>query len=115
MSANTIRQRGGNKEKSVPSSPIQSKDGKENGSIDKAVEQLPLAVKSEWDYKLALTIITSLAFITRFWGLGHPNEVVFDEVHFGKVRGCRNRKQGTRYSSSLSFTQKYLMLMEASE
>jgi dolichyl-phosphate-mannose-protein mannosyltransferase len=40
----------------------------------------------EWDYKLAITIFTVLAFITRFWGIGHPNEVVFDEVHFGKVR-----------------------------
>lgn len=40
---------------------------------------------SEWDYKVALAIITALAFITRFWGISHPNEVVFDEVHFGKV------------------------------
>ncbi|KAF2705316.1 glycosyltransferase family 39 protein [Pleomassaria siparia CBS 279.74] len=39
---------------------------------------------SEWDYKLAITIFTILAFITRFWGISHPNEVVFDEVHFGK-------------------------------
>jgi dolichyl-phosphate-mannose-protein mannosyltransferase len=42
--------------------------------------------RSEWDYKLALAIITVLAFVTRFWGISHPNEVVFDEVHFGKVR-----------------------------
>jgi dolichyl-phosphate-mannose-protein mannosyltransferase len=41
--------------------------------------------RSEWDYKLALGIITALAFATRFWGISHPNEVVFDEVHFGKV------------------------------
>lgn len=41
---------------------------------------------SEWDYKLALFVITILAFVTRFWGISHPNEVVFDEVHFGKVR-----------------------------
>ncbi|KAK7744808.1 Dolichyl-phosphate-mannose--protein mannosyltransferase 4 [Diatrype stigma] len=39
---------------------------------------------SEWDYKIALAIITLLAFVSRFWGIGHPNEVVFDEVHFGK-------------------------------
>lgn len=39
----------------------------------------------EWDYRFALSIITLLAFITRFWGISHPNEVVFDEVHFGKV------------------------------
>lgn len=41
--------------------------------------------RSEWDYKVALGIITVLAFVTRFWGISHPNEVVFDEVHFGKV------------------------------
>lgn len=39
----------------------------------------------EWDYRIALTVITILAFVTRFWGISHPNEVVFDEVHFGKV------------------------------
>lgn len=39
----------------------------------------------ERDYKLAFVVITVLAFITRFWGISHPNEVVFDEVHFGKV------------------------------
>ncbi|KAK9421082.1 putative Dolichyl-phosphate-mannose--protein mannosyltransferase [Seiridium unicorne] len=39
---------------------------------------------SEWDYKIALAVITVLAFISRFWGISHPNEVVFDEVHFGK-------------------------------
>ena len=39
----------------------------------------------EWDYRIAVSVITLLAFITRFWGISHPNEVVFDEVHFGKV------------------------------
>lgn len=57
---------------------------------DKALEKLvrdnkAKAPASEWDYKLALVIITVLAFVTRFWGISHPNEVVFDEVHFGKV------------------------------
>jgi len=32
-----------------------------------------------------LVLITLLAFLTRFYNLGHPDEVVFDEVHFGKV------------------------------
>ena len=45
------------------------------------------AVTNDWDYKLALGVITVLAFLTRFWGISHPNQVVFDEVHFGKV--CR--------------------------
>jgi dolichyl-phosphate-mannose-protein mannosyltransferase len=41
---------------------------------------------SQWDYKLALAILTVLGFLTRFYGITHPNSVVFDEVHFGKVR-----------------------------
>jgi len=48
-------------------------------------QQAKEAVKNEWDYKLALAVITVLAFVTRFWGITHPNQVVFDEVHFGKV------------------------------
>lgn len=40
---------------------------------------------SEIEYKIAGVVITALAFLTRFWGIHHPNEVVFDEVHFGKV------------------------------
>lgn len=46
----------------------------------------PSTAGSERDYKLVLVVITALAFLTRFWGISHPNEVVFDEVHFGKVR-----------------------------
>ncbi|KAI9886290.1 MAG: hypothetical protein M1823_001899 [Watsoniomyces obsoletus] len=43
-----------------------------------------VSATSQTGYKVALTIITILAFATRFYGLGHPNQVVFDEVHFGK-------------------------------
>ncbi|CZS88617.1 protein O-mannosyl-transferase 1 [Rhynchosporium agropyri] len=43
-----------------------------------------IAPRAEWDFRIAVTIITILAFITRFWVISHPNEVVFDEVHFGK-------------------------------
>ncbi|KAL1986897.1 hypothetical protein VTN96DRAFT_5314 [Rasamsonia emersonii] len=39
---------------------------------------------SEWDYQLAFVIVTLLAFATRFYKISYPNEVVFDEVHFGK-------------------------------
>ena len=62
---------------------------------DEVINQLKGAAKEtvqrEWDYKLALAVITVLEFITRFWGISHPNQVVFDEVHFGKVltQGCR--------------------------
>jgi dolichyl-phosphate-mannose-protein mannosyltransferase len=47
-------------------------------------KEVKSSVKSEWDYKLALLVITVLAFVTRFYGIGHPDQVVFDEVHFGK-------------------------------
>ncbi len=52
--------------------------------LSKAAQEYTVA-GPEWDYRIALSIITILAFITRFWGISHPNEVVFDEVHFGKV------------------------------
>ena len=82
MSSPPVRQRQGQKDKRVVTPPS-SQVGDLNGILKDT--KLPEAVKSEWDYKLALAIITVLAFITRFWGIGHPNEVVFDEVHFGKV------------------------------
>lgn len=52
-------------------------------SLVKANKQVA-ASASELDYKIAFAVITILAFISRFWGISHPNEVVFDEVHFGK-------------------------------
>lgn len=57
----------------------------EVSKLAKAVQK-KAKVDNERDYKLGLAIITALAFVTRFWGISHPNEVVFDEVHFGKVR-----------------------------
>lgn len=45
----------------------------------------PAAKASERDYQIVGFFITAAAFLTRFWGISHPNEVVFDEVHFGKV------------------------------
>lgn len=85
MSSTAVRQRG-QKDKKHPASPSASLkiESDLNGILKDT--KLPGAVTSEWDYKLALGLITLLAFITRFWGIGHPNEVVFDEVHFGKVR-----------------------------
>jgi dolichyl-phosphate-mannose-protein mannosyltransferase len=77
----SLRQRGGQKDLS-----------KSNGKVDKVEELLDSniastrdAVSSQWDYRLTLAIITILSILTRFWGISHPNEVVFDEVHFGKV------------------------------
>lgn len=76
--------------------------GKKAGSVqspsqDEFIDASPVkssSLTSEWDYKLAITVITALAFVTRFWGIGHPNEVVFDEVHFGKVWGVLNNPPG---------------------
>jgi dolichyl-phosphate-mannose-protein mannosyltransferase len=45
---------------------------------------------SEMSYRIAFAAITALAFVTRFWGINHPNEVVFDEVHFGKVSSTQS-------------------------
>ncbi|EPS40950.1 hypothetical protein H072_5102 [Dactylellina haptotyla CBS 200.50] len=35
-------------------------------------------------HSIGLSVVTLLAFFTRFYKISHPNEVVFDEVHFGK-------------------------------
>lgn len=40
--------------------------------------------KSNAKYFQANLVLTVLAFLTRFIMLSHPDEVVFDEVHFGK-------------------------------
>ncbi len=80
MSSGTLRQRGGQSAKKATSVPPVSRD--------ELLENIPkhtVGIMAEWDYKLALAVITAMAFVTRFWGIGHPNEVVFDEVHFGKV------------------------------
>jgi dolichyl-phosphate-mannose-protein mannosyltransferase len=75
--SNTLRQRG-------PKDQTKT-NGKVQDELDKIVETTKQSVASEWDYKLALAIILVLSFATRFFGISHPNEVVFDEVHFGKV------------------------------
>lgn len=76
-----LRNRSGNNSKKGPGA-----IGKE-ASLDAIVSEArknSKGEKSEWDYNLAFAIITVLGFATRFWGISHPNEVVFDEVHFGK-------------------------------
>ena len=83
----TLRQR------NVPASTKKVKNGI---SSDVDIDKVPNAVApaksgSELEYKLALGLITGLAFLTRFWGISHPDEVVFDEVHFGKVRNLEDQ------------------------
>lgn len=43
------------------------------------------SARCEKHHKIALAIVTALAFLTRFCGLGHPSEVVFDEAHMIRV------------------------------
>jgi len=84
---------------SSPNSSVRQRVGKEKSKVNGKVDQAETEIKNvyesakqnvskEWDYKVAISIITFLAFATRFTGISHPNEVVFDEVHFGKVRDC---------------------------
>ncbi|KJZ78382.1 hypothetical protein HIM_02420 [Hirsutella minnesotensis 3608] len=76
-----LRQRNVLSKKSTGSPGYASDD--EFDKLDKAILRAQDS-RPERDHQIALTLITILAFITRFWGISHPNEVVFDEVHFGK-------------------------------
>lgn len=84
----TVRKR---KEVSIPP---KAKDASATGitprdadldALVKASSQKKASDGVEWDYRAAIAVLTVAAFVTRFWGISHPNEVVFDEVHFGKV------------------------------
>jgi dolichyl-phosphate-mannose-protein mannosyltransferase len=76
---------------SSPSPSLRKRGGKKDvytalpSDDTSAPVSVPVKQKSEWDYWLAIVILTLLAFATRFYRLDYPNEVVFDEVHFGKV------------------------------
>ena len=83
-SPSNVRQRGGKADKKGGSTP-QPEESLMNGKVQEIKQEAKRVVTSEWDYKVAVTIITILAFVTRFWGISHPDQVVFDEVHFGKV------------------------------
>lgn len=84
---------------STPSSSLRKRGGKKEAYTSLRSDDVPstsqsktIAVRkphSEWDYRLAITTLTALAFITRFYKISYPDEVVFDEVHFGKVRVSR--------------------------
>lgn len=78
-SSPSLRKRGGKKEAGSASddasSPLLAGQG---GSVAPKRQ-------SEWNYRLAMAILTALAFITRFYKISYPGEVIFDEVHFGKV------------------------------
>lgn len=80
----TLKQRGASKKRGTNSG-VDGVADKTNDVLAQVQEQTKGAVKNEWDFKLAFGVITVLAFVTRFYGISHPNQVVFDEVHFGKV------------------------------
>lgn len=84
-SPNGLRQRGGGKRGATDIDSTKAQDAASN-AVKQFKGNAQETVQREWDYKLALVVITILAFVTRFWGISHPNQVVFDEVHFGKVR-----------------------------
>jgi len=82
-----VRQRPGKEGKRPRTPNPETPPEKLAGVVSKA--RYPSASSSgrDWDYKAAVAVLTVLAFITRFWGINYPDQVVFDEVHFGKV-GC---------------------------
>ncbi|KAK4168730.1 Dolichyl-phosphate-mannose-protein mannosyltransferase-domain-containing protein [Cladorrhinum sp. PSN259] len=85
--ANTATPQGTVRQRNVAGISKKSKDGASSDvEIDKLVKAAskPPKVYSERDHKLAFFFVTVASFLTRFWGISHPNEVVFDEVHFGK-------------------------------
>lgn len=86
----TMSQVGSVRKRKDASAPVKAKDTSsaaiDTVELDKlARTNAAKAPAVEWDYRIALAVLTVLAFVTRFWGIGHPDEVVFDEVHFGKV------------------------------
>jgi hypothetical protein len=103
--------------------PVKAKDASSTGIAAPRDSELDALVGAnlaqkpgaEWDYRIALVVITALAFVTRFWGISHPNEVVFDEVHFGKVnfsqlRGRRKRFANTQLTVCLILSRANLFL-----
>ena len=99
----SVKQR--KKNKATTSTPDGVTNGNVEAYLEKAQAKVETAVKSEWEFKLALGVITILAFVTRFYGISHPNQVVFDEVHFGKVgsqwKSCIARAGADIYYHSL--------------
>lgn len=52
---------------------------------DRSPKTLASFGHAQGPFRIWLVVVTVLAFLTRFYKINHPNEVVFDEVHFGKV------------------------------
>ena len=102
-SSQSVRQRSGHNKKRGGHT---ENDEVVNGTVDHAASpsiqvksSVVEAVTSDWEYKVALAVITILALATRFYGITHPNQVVFDEVHFGKVSNA------TIYGRTIIFSE----------
>ena len=91
--ATTATPQGSLRQRNIPNAGKKTVTGVNGASdIDEVLDKAKTkanAAGSERDYKVTMVFITALAFLTRFWGINHPNEVVFDEVHFGKVHPTR--------------------------
>ncbi|KEZ44580.1 Dolichyl-phosphate-mannose--protein mannosyltransferase 4 [Scedosporium apiospermum] len=77
----SLRQRNVPRKSVSPAPPAARSD---DDVLDTLAKTKAKPAPSETSYRVAFGLITGLAFLTRFWGISHPNEVVFDEVHFGK-------------------------------
>ena len=69
----------------APPSDVQEDDLNAKIALQKAAAIGPYKKSSQLGYKVSLVLVTIVAFCTRFWKINHPDQVVFDEVHFGKV------------------------------
>ena len=78
-SDSSLRKRGGKKEAALSPDTVSSPSVAGQGGSVAPKRQ------SQWNYRLAMAVLTVLAFITRFYKISYPDEVIFDEVHFGKV------------------------------
>ncbi|KAH6898672.1 family 39 glycosyltransferase [Thelonectria olida] len=74
------------RQRTAPSKKAEATSSSSETELDKLAKAgaQRAAAQYEGDYKIGFVLTTILAFVTRFWGISHPNEVVFDEVHFGK-------------------------------
>ncbi|KAH7358777.1 dolichyl-phosphate-mannose-protein mannosyltransferase [Plectosphaerella cucumerina] len=81
----SVRQRNNGPKRAVtPTPPEQELEVKPKAKTAAVVPKTQPKKESDLEYRIGLVVTTVLAFVTRFWGISHPNEVVFDEVHFGK-------------------------------
>ncbi|KAJ1968020.1 Dolichyl-phosphate-mannose--protein mannosyltransferase 4 [Dimargaris xerosporica] len=87
MTDQTVRQRGHPGTTKVPAATLTDAKAKASVTTDTSARVVPKAVRQASHPSpstIALAIVTVLSFATRFYGLWHPAQVVFDEVHFGK-------------------------------